>query len=83
MDCDLLILDDLGTEMWSPFVQSALYGIVNGRILARRSTIVSTNLKLDELEKRYGPQTASRLMGEYQILPFFGADIRRLKKERG
>ena len=82
LDCDLLILDDLGTEMWSPFVQSALYGIVNGRILARRPTIVSMNLKLDELKKRYGPQTASRLMGEYQILPFFGTDIRRLKKER-
>lgn len=83
MDCDLLILDDLGTEMTTPFVQSALYSIVNGRVLSRRPAIVSTNLKLEELGRRYGPQTASRLEGEYQILPFFGEDIRKLKKERG
>ena len=83
LGCDLLILDDLGTEMTTPFVQSALYSIVNGRILGRRPTIVSTNLKLDELARRYGPQTASRLEGEYRVLPFFGEDIRRLKKERG
>ena len=83
MDCDLLILDDLGTELTTPFVQSALYGIVNGRITDRRATILSTNLKLDELARRYTPQIASRIEGEYQVLPFFGEDIRRLKKERG
>ncbi len=82
LDCDLLILDDLGTEMTTPFVQSALYGIVNGRILNRRSSILSTNLKLEELSRRYSPQIASRLEGEYQILPFFGEDIRKLKKEQ-
>ena len=81
-DCDLLILDDLGTELTTPFVQSALYGIVNGRITDRRATILSTNLKLDELARRYTPQIASRIEGEYQVLPFFGEDIRRLKKER-
>lgn len=83
MDCDLLILDDLGTELTTPFVQSALYGIVNGRITDRRATILSTNLKLDELARRYTPQIVSRMEGEYQVLPFFGEDIRRLKKERG
>lgn len=82
-DCDLLILDDLGTEMTTPFVQSALYGIINGRITDRRATILSTNLKLDELARRYTPQIASRIEGEYQVLPFFGEDIRRLKRERG
>lgn len=80
--CDLLILDDLGTEMTTAFVQSALYQIVNGRLLERRATILSTNLRLEELGRRYSPQIASRLEGEYQILPFFGEDIRRLKKER-
>lgn len=80
--CDLLILDDLGTEMTTAFVQSALYQIVNGRLLERRATILSTNLRLKELGRRYSPQIASRLEGEYQILPFFGEDIRRLKKER-
>lgn len=83
LDCDLLILDDLGTEMTTPFVQSALYSIVNGRILTRRATILSTNLKLDELGRRYTAQTVSRIEGEYQILPFFGEDIRKLRKERG
>lgn len=82
MECDLLILDDLGTELTTPFVQSALYTIVNGRITDRRATILSTNLKLDELSRRYTPQIVSRMEGEYQILPFFGEDIRRLKKER-
>jgi len=83
LDCDLLILDDLGTEMTTPFVQSALYTIVNSRLMDRKATILSTNLRLEELGRRYTPQTASRLEGEYQILPFFGEDIRRLKKERG
>lgn len=83
LDCGLLILDDLGTEMTTPFIQSALYSIVNGRIINRRPTILSTNLKLEDLARRYTPQIVSRLEGEYQILPFFGEDIRRLKKERG
>lgn len=80
--CDLLILDDLGTEMTTAFVQSALYEIVNTRLLERRPMILNTNLSPDELARRYGAQIASRLEGEYQILPFFGRDIRRLKKER-
>lgn len=80
--CDLLILDDLGTEMTTPFVQSALYAIVNGRLLDRRATIVNTNLKTPEIARRYSPQIASRFEGEYQILPFFGDDIRKLKKKR-
>lgn len=83
MNCDLLILDDLGTEMTTAYVQSALYGIVNGRLLNHQATILSTNLKLDELARRYSAQIASRIEGEYQILPFFGEDIRKLKKERG
>ena len=83
LDCDLLILDDLGTELTTPFVQSALYTIVNGRITDRRATILSTNLKLEDLARRYTPQIVSRIEGEYQVLPFFGEDIRKLKKERG
>ena len=83
LDCDLLILDDLGTEMTTPFVQSALYTIVNTRVINRRAAILSTNLKLDDLARRYTPQIVSRIEGEYQVLPFFGEDIRRLKKERG
>ena len=82
MRCDLLILDDLGTEMTTSFVQSALYQIVNGRMMAGRSTIISTNLAPEEIGSRYGRSVLSRLEGEYEILPFFGEDIRRLKRER-
>lgn len=81
--CDLLILDDLGTELTTAFVQSALYEIVNTRLIERRPTILSTNLAPSDLERRYSPQAASRIEGEYQLLPFVGEDIRKLKKERG
>ena len=80
---DLLILDDLGSEMTTAFVQSALYQIINTRLMERRSTIISTNLLPGELARRYTPQIASRIEGEYTLLPFVGEDIRKLKKERG
>ena len=80
--CDLLILDDLGTEMNTAFVQSALYEIVNTRLLTHRATILNTNFSPDELARRYSGQVASRIQGEYQVLPFFGKDIRLLKKGR-
>ncbi len=81
LKCDLLILDDLGTEMMSSLVQSALYQIVNTRLMTNRKTIISTNLSPTDLERRYGAAILSRLEGEYNILPFFGEDIRQLKKE--
>ena len=82
LGCDLLILDDLGTEMTTAFVQSALYQIINTRLMERKSTILSTNLMPGEIARRYSAQIASRIEGEYQMLPFFGEDIRKLKKER-
>ena len=78
--CDLLILDDLGTELSSAFTQSALYTLLDGRIRAGKSTIISTNLDKDALRERYGPALFSRLEGEYQFLRFTGTDIRALKK---
>ncbi len=82
LSCDLLILDDLGSEMTTAFVQSALYQIVNTRLLERRSTIISTNLTPEKLGQRYTPQILSRIQGEYQLLPFVGQDIRQLKRKR-
>lgn len=76
-DCDLLILDDLGTEMTTAFVQSALYQLVNGRMIAGKSTVISTNLAPAQLGERYGQSVLSRLEGTYEILPFFGDDLRR------
>ncbi|MBE6908074.1 MAG: DNA replication protein DnaC [Ruminococcaceae bacterium] len=81
LKCDLLIIDDLGTEMTTSFVQSTLYQIVNSRLTSGRKTIISTNLNPDDLGARYGAAILSRIMGEYRILPFFGEDIRRLKKK--
>ncbi len=80
MDCDLLIVDDLGTEMTTQFTISALYQIVNSRMMNNQATIISTNLMPDALEQRYSPQIASRITGNYRILRFVGEDIRRLKK---
>jgi DNA replication protein DnaC len=81
MNCDLLIVDDLGTEMTTSLVTSALYEVVNTRLMTQKKTIISTNLSPEELGRRYGGQILSRLEGEYQILPFFGTDIRKLKRQ--
>lgn len=74
--CDLLIVDDLGTEMVTQFSISALYNLVNTRLIGGKQTIVSTNLTSEGVKNRYTPQLASRLLGEYELVPFFGEDIR-------
>ena len=82
LNCDLLILDDLGSELTTQFTQSALYELVNTRLVAGRCTVISSNLSMDEAARRYSPQIASRLAGEYHVLHFFGDDICLLKKQR-
>ena len=79
--CDLLIIDDLGTEMTTSFVQSAIYQIVNTRLMTGKKTVISTNLSPDEIGRRYGAAVRSRIEGEYRVLPFFGDDIRKRRKE--
>lgn len=78
--CDLLVLDDLGSELTTQFVQSALYQLLNTRMLAGRRTVISSNLTMDDARARYTPQVASRLEGEFRGLPFLGEDIRLQKK---
>ena len=78
-ECDLLILDDLGTEMPGQFVTAALYGLINDRLLENKPMVISTNLTLEELGRRYSPQIASRLHGNFTRLTFVGEDIRILK----
>lgn len=80
--CDLLIIDDLGTELAGQFVTASLYTLVNDRLLESKPTIISTNLTVDELCSRYNPQIASRLRGSYRRVAFVGDDI-RLMKNRG
>ena len=77
--CDLLIVDDLGTEMPGQFVTAALYSLVNDRLLSGKPMIISTNLNVDEIHRRYSPQIASRLQGSFSQLIFLGEDIRILK----
>ena len=80
-NCDLLIVDDLGTELPGSFVTAALYTLVNDRLLAGKPMIISTNLNIDEIRQRYSPQIASRLQGSFQLLPFVGEDIRILQNK--
>ena len=79
LDCDLLIIDDLGAEFTTQFTVSALYNIVNSRELESKPTIISTNLMLEQLTKAYGERIASRILSNYVMLYFDGSDIRQIK----
>ena len=79
LECDLLIIDDLGTELPGNFVTAALYSLVNDRLLAGKPMVISTNLTVEELGQRYSPQIASRLQGSFQRMTFVGEDIRVIK----
>lgn len=75
-DSELLIIDDLGTEMTTAFVQSALYDIINTRLVNGRKMIINANFTTNELAQVYMPQICSRLLGEFKQLHFFGPDVR-------
>ena len=77
--CDLLIVDDLGTEMPGQFTTAALYALVNDRLMLGRPMIISTNLTNDDLSRRYSTQILSRLRGSFRRVTFLGEDIRILK----
>lgn len=79
LGCDLLVIDDLGTEMITSFTRSALYNLVNTRLLAGRPTIINTNLTMKEIAEKYTERIASRLIGEYDCNRFLGEDIRQQK----
>lgn len=79
LDCELLIIDDLGVEFSTQFTVSALYNIINCRDLEGRPTIISTNLTPEKLKDTYNDRIASRILSNYVILQFDGADIRQLK----
>ena len=82
LSCDLMILDDLGTEMATPAAASALYTLINTRLTRSLHTVISTNCSDDELRRRYSPQICSRLFGEFLELPFYGNDIRLMKRSQ-
>ena len=82
LDCDLLIIDDLGAEMTNKFTLACLYNLLNMRMIRHASVIISTNLNKEELRERYSERITSRLFGEFSPLLFSGRDIRELKLRR-
>ena len=80
--CDLLILDDLGTEYPKPFNKTAVYNLVNARLVREKPTIINTNLTLGEMKKNYTDRLVSRLVGDNHYMTFLGDDIRIMRKKR-
>ncbi len=78
--CDLLIIDDLGTEVINQFTLSCIYHVLNTRLNLQLPTIISTNLSTAELQKNYNDRLVSRLYGDYVVVPFYGKDVRLSKK---
>ena len=81
-DCDLLIIDDLGTEVINQFTATVLYNVINTRLSRKKSTIINTNFSQDELRQKYADRITSRLFGEYRVIPFVGRDVRMGKINR-
>lgn len=79
-DCDLLIIDDLGTEAKTSFITSEVYDILNTRLRDNKPTLISSNLSLKEISERYSDRIISRILSEYKVYNFYGYDIRLLKK---
>lgn len=80
LDCDLLIIDDLGTELNNTFVSSQLFYCINERLLRKKGTIISTNLSVTMLRDTYSDRVSSRIMSQYTIIPLYGDDIRTKKR---
>jgi DNA replication protein DnaC len=79
LDCDLLIIDDLGAEHLNEFSITELFNIINKRILTNKKMLISTNLTLPGITKQYSERIASRLIGEFKLCKFYSEDI-RIKK---
>lgn len=79
LESDLLVIDDLGTELSTEFSRSVLYNLINSRLLSKKPTVINTNLTMKEIADRYGERIASRLIGNYNANKFIGADVRQQK----
>lgn len=79
IDCDLLIIDDLGTEQINDFSKTELFNILNKKLLKQKKMLVSTNYTLKELSKTYSERITSRLFGNFNLCKFYGEDIRVTK----
>lgn len=80
LDVDLIIIDDLGTEFPTIFTASALFNLLNERLIAKKSTVISTNLSIEELRDQYSDRVVSRILGSFNFVNFIGKDIRMIKR---
>lgn len=83
LDCDLLIIDDLGTEMINTFTASQLFYCVNERLNRKKGTIISTNLALNRIQDEFTERVTSRIMSQYKIFPLLGEDLRFVRRGYG
>ena len=86
INCDLLIIDDLGTEQITEFSITEFFNILNSKLLRNKKMIISTNLSLTDITKSYTERISSRLIGNFKLYKFYGDDIRvqiNLRKNRG
>ena len=80
MNCDLLIIDDLGTELINTFTSSSLFNCVNERLTKEKGTIISTNLPPNRLQDEFTERVASRILNQYKIYPLIGEDLRAVRR---
>ena len=80
MECDLLIIDDLGTELVNNFTTSQLFYVINERLNRKKGTIISTNLPVNEMRDEFTDRVMSRIVSQYRVIPLYGEDIRIQKK---
>jgi len=83
LDCDLLIIDDLGTELINTFTASQLFYCINERLTKKLGTIISTNLALSRMQDEFTERVTSRIMSQYKVLPLLGEDLRLLRRGYG
>ncbi|MFZ2257042.1 MAG: ATP-binding protein [Clostridiaceae bacterium] len=82
MNCELLIIDDLGTEMVSDLAKTEIFNLINIRLLHKKKMIISSNLKLENIRDKYSERLSSRIIGDFIFVPFFGEDLRLIKGRR-
>lgn len=80
LECDLLIIDDLGTELVNTFTTSQLFYVINERLNRKKGTIISTNLPVNEMRDEFTDRVMSRIVSQYRVIPLYGEDIRIQKK---
>lgn len=80
VECDLLIIDDLGTELINTLTTSQLFYCVNERLKGKKGTIISTNLSVGRLRDEFSERVASRIMSQYRIIPLIGEDLRLVRR---